>query len=119
MTDQMLKITLQAARQRRIGGSSGLEFSKLKDERQEILGKMSEALNISLSLLIDGSRTDSEGKPDHMILSRAQTEALLNYLHSQFPTLKNEQTGERSGDFIGQAALIQAFLSGKYKSADR
>ena len=79
---------------------------------------MTEALDHSLSRLIDPRRMDLEGKPDHLVLARAQRDELLEILRSQFPSLKDEQPSKRSGDFVRQAALIQSFLSGKYKPAD-
>ena len=80
---------------------------------------MTDAVNLSLLLLIDERRFDVEGKPDHMILTASQRNELLDYLYSEFPPLKNELAGKPGYDFVKQAALIQSFLSGPYKSSDR
>jgi len=118
MADQVLKLALQEPVQRRMGRSTGAEFSELKQKRQQTLGHMTEVLNISLLLLLDGSRPDSQGRLEHLVITQAQKDALLNYLYSRFPALKS-QKGERSGDFLKQAALIHSFLSGTYKPADK
>ncbi len=119
MTNQMLKFNLEDARKQTPDILTAKALSELKDRRQELLRRTAEALTISLSLLVDGTRTNPDGKPDHMILSRAERDELLEYLHAQFPNLANEQAGSSSGDFVQQAVLIQSFLSGAYKPADR
>jgi hypothetical protein len=119
MTNQMLKLDLEDSRKRTPDILTAKALSDLKDRRQELLQRTAEALNISLSLLVDGTRTDPDGKPDHIILSRAERDELLDYLHVQFPNLTNERTGGSSDNFVQQAALIRSFLSDKYKPADR
>jgi hypothetical protein len=118
MTDQMLRINMLETMQTKTGGSTYVEFSKMMKRRQEIVEKMADALIDSLVQLIDPRRMDPDGKPDHLILTREQRDALLDNLQSEFPNLKLEQTSERSGDFVKHAALIQSFLSGDYKPAD-
>jgi hypothetical protein len=118
MTDETLKIALQSTLQRRVGENTQT-LPELHNQRQGNLGRIGQVLEISLSLLIDESRTDSQGKPDHMILSQEQKDELMDFLHSQFPELKGGQVGKYSGDFVKQAALVEAFLAGKYKPADR
>lgn len=119
MNNQMLKLNLEDARKRTPDILTAKALSELKDRRHELLQRITEALNISLSLLVDGTRANTDGKPDHIILSRAERDELLEYLHAQFPNLTNEQAGGSSDDFVQQAALIQSFLSGSYKPADR
>ncbi len=119
MTNQMLKLNLEDSRKRTPDILAAKALSELKDRRQELLQRITEALNISLSLLVDGTRKNPDGKPDHIILSREERDELLDYLHARFPNLANEQAGGNSGDFVQQAALIQSFLSGEYKPADR
>jgi hypothetical protein len=118
MTDEMLRIALQSTVRRRVGESTRT-LPQLRSKRLEILGQIGEVVNLSLLQLIDESRTDLQGKPDHLILTKAQQDELLDYLHSQFPTLKIKQTDMPTGDFVKQAALIESFLAGKYKPADR
>ena len=111
MSNEMLGITMQASMQRKVGGSTRVQLSDLRDRRQEIMRNMTDALNVSLSLLVDRSHTDSEGKPDRLILTREQRISLRDYLHSQFPTLSDEKPAEPSDDFIKQAALIRSYLN--------
>ncbi len=119
LADEMLRLTLMASMQRNPWRLSGTEFPKLIARRQKILGDMADALNLSLLLLIDERRFDVEGKPDHMVFTASQRDELLNYLYSEFPSLKNVQAGKPGYNFVKQAALIQSFLSGPYKSSDR
>jgi hypothetical protein len=119
MDNQMLSISLQKSLRRSMGASPLLQLSRLLDKRREILGNMKEALNLSLLLLIDEGRTNAEGKPDHLILKKAEIGGLLDYLHARFPTLKNSrEVGGLSGDFVEQAASIQMFFDSGYRPAD-
>lgn len=118
MSDQMLGITLQKSLQRVNGPSPQLQFSKLMAKRQEILAKMTDALKLSLALLIDENRTDTQGKLDHLVLSKAQIKEILDYMYARFPSLNDDKREDRSGNFIKQAALIQTFLTGSYRPAD-
>jgi hypothetical protein len=119
MTNQMLKLNMLETMQRKGGGSTYIEYSRMRKRRQEIIENMKEALNVSLTLLIDPRRMDLDGKPDHLILSWAQINDLQEFLRAQFPSLKDEQTSKGSDEFVKQAALIQSFLSGIYKPADK
>jgi len=112
MSNQMLGINLQKSLQRLNRTSPQRQLSELMGKREEILRNMIEALNLSLGLLIDDDRTNAEGKPDHLILSHAQVKDLLEYLYVRFPALKESQEVVPSGDFVKQAASIQAFLTG-------
>ncbi len=112
MTNEMLGITMQSSLRGSV--STRPQLLKLKDKRQEIIQNMNEALNLSLSLLIDQKHTDAQGRPDRLILTHEQKISLTDYLHSRFPTLSDETSIGHSDDFIKQAALIQSFLSGNY-----
>ncbi len=116
MSDEMLGITLRQA----LPGTDGApaQLSDWRDRRQSILRNMTDALNLSLSLLIDHSHTNPQGELNHMILTRAQKSSLLEYLNSRFPTLGGQESASHSGDFAAQATMIQAFLAGNYKTAD-
>ncbi len=119
MSNQMLGISLQKTLSRTNGTSPQLQLSRLMDKRREILRNMTDALNLTLSLLVDSGRMDSEGKPDHLVLRNAEIRDLLRYLYARFPTLKNgQEVGEPSGDFAKQAASIEAFFSSGYRPAD-
>ena len=118
MTDEMLRLNMVETMHRKTGGSTYVEFSQMIKRRQEIVEKMTDALIESLVDLIDPRRMDVDGKPNRLILTRDQIDALLENLQSAFPNLKLEQSSSRSGDFAKQAALIQSFLSGDYKPAD-
>lgn len=119
MSDQMLGITLQKSLRRVNGLSPQRQFAMLMDRRKEILGKMTDALNLSLMLLVDESRTDEQGRLDHLVLRKAQIKELLDYMYARFPSLHEDNKKDaRSGSFIKQAALIQAFLTGSYRPAD-
>jgi hypothetical protein len=119
MSNQMLAISLQKSLGKTIATAPRLQLSRLLDKRREILGKMEDALNQSLALLIDDNRTNAEGKPDHLILRNAELKELLKYLYARFPTLQDShESGGPSGDFIKQAASIQAFLNSGYRPAD-
>ncbi len=117
MDNQMLQMILQGTRDKD-GTATRARLSEWKNRRRDILDKMAAAVDFSLSLLVDHSRTDAEGNPGHMILTKAQRDALLNYLISKFPSLDKEKRTAHYGDLIEQAALIQSFLTGKYKPAD-
>ena len=117
LTDQMLGIVLQGTRDR-TGASTRAVFLQWKLKRQETMNNMTQALNISLSLLVDESRKNADGKPDHLILTRTQRDGLLNYLTSKFPSLEKEKKIKHSGDFMEQVLLIQSFLTGNYKPSD-
>jgi hypothetical protein len=111
MTNEMLGITIRASMLRNTGGAfSRSQLSDLKRRRQEILKNMTDALNLSLSLLVDQSHKDAQGKPDRLILTHTEKISLLDYLHSQFPTLSYEKAVGYS-DFATQAALIESFLN--------
>ncbi len=119
MSDQMLGINLQKSLEKVSGPSPQLQLSRLMDTRREILKNMSDALNLTLGLLVDAGRTNTEGKPDHLILRQAQIKDLLDYLQARFPVLKdNQKTAGLSGDFVKQAASIQAFLTSGYRPED-
>ncbi len=110
MTNEMLGITMQASMRRKGGTTARAQLSDLRNRRQEIVRNMTDALNVSLSLLVDRSHTDAEGKADRLILTHAQKMSLIDYLHSQFPSLSYEKAIGGS-DFIKQAALIESFLN--------
>ncbi len=116
MSNEMLGINLQKTLQDADGPQRRL--SMLLAKRQETLRDMREALNLTLGLLVDDGRTNAEGKPDHLILSRAQIRGALDYLYARFPALKDSQGAMASGDFAKQAALIKVFLSSGYLPAD-
>ncbi len=118
MSNQMLGINLQEALQPVNGPSPQRQFSTLLEKRQDLFKGMMDALNLSLGLLIDDGHTNAEGKPDRLILKKAQVEDLLDYLYDRFPSLKDSQVAPPSGDFAKQAAYIQSFLKGNYKPAD-
>ncbi len=111
MTNEMLGITMQASVHGKSAGvSTRSQLSELKGKRQEILQNMTDALNLSLSLLVDRSHTDPEGKSDRLILTHAQKISLMDYLRSEFPTLSYEKAIGHS-DFVKQAALIESYLN--------
>ena len=116
MTNDMLGITMQSSIHRNAGNSTRYQLSELKKKRDEIIRNMNDAVNVSLSLLLDPSHRDQDGKPDLLILTRAQRIALMDYLHSQFPSLADKKIVEPSDDFTKQAALIQSFMAGNYDS---
>ncbi len=118
MSDQMLGINLQKALDTVNGVSPQRQLSQLLEERQKILQGITDAVNLSLDLLIDNGHVNEQGKPDHLILKKAQIEDLLDYLYQYFPSLKDNHGPEPSSDFVKQAALIQSFLTGSYKPAD-
>jgi hypothetical protein len=118
MSNQMLGINLQKTLSRLNGPSPQRQLSALMEERQTLLQDMELSLNLSLDLLVDTDRKDADGKPDHFILQKAEIRDLLEYLYSRFPTLKDIQGSRPSGDFVKQAASIQAFLTSSYKPAD-
>ena len=103
MTNEMLGAMMQSAMR---SGSAQHQLSELKDKRQGILRNMTDALNVSLSLLVDQSHTNSEGKHD-LLLTRTQKSSILDFIRSHFPSRSYTQD-----DFTKQAALIQSFLSG-------
>jgi hypothetical protein len=118
MSDQMLGINLQKFLQKATGSSPQRQLSTLLERRQEILHKMEEALDQVLLSLIDESRTNEEGKCDHLILSKGEVNDLLNCLDTHFPTLKNSEKLVPTGNFLKQAAFIQIFLTSSYKPAN-
>ena len=118
MSNQMLGITLQKSLQRVKGPSPQAQFSKLMERRREILAKMTDALKLSLALLVDENRTDAQGNLDHLVLSKAQIKEILDYMYTRFPSLNDDKKDDRPGNFIKQAAMIQAFLTGAYRPAD-
>jgi hypothetical protein len=117
MTGDMLQILLQGT-SRSNRTSTQVRYSQWMNKRQKTLGDMVQALEFSLSLLVDEGRKDPEGNPDHLILTGAQRDTLLNYLSSKFPALEDERKVKHSGDFLEQVILIHSFLTGKYKPAD-
>jgi hypothetical protein len=117
MTDQLLGIILQGTQDRDQGATRD-RFAQWKSRRRDLLAKMTEALNVSLSLLVDERRRNADGKADRMILTQAQRDDLLMYVNSKFPALEKEKKIGHSGDFIEQALLIQSFLTGGLKPAD-
>ncbi len=117
MDNQLLGIILEGTRDWN-GPSTRTRFSEWKNKRRGVLDQMTVAVNFSLSLLVDQSRKDAAGNPDHMILTKEQRDALLYDLDSKFPSLVQNKNDSRSGDFIEQAALFQSFLTGKYKPSD-
>jgi len=118
MSDQMLGISLQQFMRKVDGPSPQRQLSALMSKRQEIFQGMADAVALSLSLLIDEDRRNEEGKPDHLILRKADIADLLDYLNARFPEVKGSQSAQRSGDFTKQAASIQSFLAGSYRPAD-
>jgi hypothetical protein len=117
LDDEMLRIILQGVWDKD-GTSSRDRLAEWKSERRDTLDRMKTAINFSLSLLVDKSRTDGEGNPDHLVLTKTQRDDLLSYLNARFPELGRGGNRGRVGDFAGQAMLIQSFLTGKYKPAD-
>ncbi len=117
MSNQMLGLNLQMSLHKINGPSPQRQLSMLLEKRQQILGDMTSALNLTLDLLIDEDRPNAQGKPDHLILKKEQVNDLLDYLSTRFPALRDSQVGI-SGDFAKQAALIQKFLTGGYRPAD-
>ncbi|HYK90201.1 MAG TPA: hypothetical protein VE398_15605 [Acidobacteriota bacterium] len=115
MTNEMLGIAMQASMQSRSWAPTA-QLSELKQKRQGIIQNMTDALNLSLSLLLDQNHTDPEGKPDLLILTRDQRTSLMDFLRLKFPTLSDEKGSGHSDDFIKQAAVIQSFLAGNYSS---
>ena len=118
MSNEMLGIVLQGAAWKGARNSIPDQLAQWKGKRQKILDLMNEALNVSLSMLVDQGGGDAEGKTDHLILSHAQRVDLLDYLHSQFPALTHEGFEEASSGFTKQAALIQSLLTGKNQAAE-
>ena len=117
MSNQILGINLQMAVQKWNGPSPQRQFTELLKTRQEIIQKMTDALNLSLGLLVDEDRKNAEGQPDHLILTQSDVKKLLEYLYERFPDLKNSQA-TLSGDFTKQAAIIKSFLNRGYKTVD-
>ena len=118
MTDQMLRLSLMETIRQRAGLSTEDELNQLKNRRKELLDYMPLAVDASLALLLD-SRLDADGKHDHLLLTAAQRDGLLNYLYARFPILKISMTGSDPGNFTQQVARIQSFLSGRYKPSDQ
>ncbi len=120
MTDEMLGITLQSSLSKNNRASAMVRLSDWKARRQEILRNMTDALNVSLSLLLDQSHADANGKPDRLVIAREQKVSLLNYLRSEFPSLWDEnRVSDSDDDFTRQAALIRSFLDGSDKDMAR
>ncbi len=111
MSDEMLGITLRESFSSATDLSARVELSNWNARRQGILKNMTDAVNLSLSLLI---RTDADGKTSD-ILGPEERHSLLTYLNSQFPVGGGPGTIGYSDDFVKQAALIRSFLSGGYK----
>ncbi len=111
MSDEMLGINMREGFSNG-AGSARVQLSDWSARRQEILRNMTDAVNLSLSLLI---RDDAEGKPTELILSPEERHSLLGYLNSLFPVGENTGAIGYSGDFTKQAALIRSFLSGGYR----
>jgi|WetSurMetagenome_2_1015567.scaffolds.fasta_scaffold70191_3 hypothetical protein len=118
MSNEMLGISLQKSLQRFSGPSPQRQFARLMNRREETLRKMTEALNLSLSLFVDDGRLNAEGKPDHLRITKQEVKDLLAFLYSRFPVLQDKKEGANSGEFTKQAELIQKFLTGGYTSAD-
>ncbi len=114
MSDEMLGINLRSAYPSSTGPSERIELAKWSGKRQEILNNMTDALNVSLSLLI---RPGGEGQPGILILTPEERRSLLDYLDSQFPATAGQGATGRAGDFAKQAALIRSFLRNGYKLA--
>ncbi len=112
MSDEMLGITLRESFPNDIGLSARVELSDWSARRQEILKNMTDAVNLSLSLLI---RTNADGQPGNMILTQEQRNSLLDFLNLKFPSLGERDKVAPSGDFVKQATLIRSFLSGNDK----
>ncbi len=103
MPDEMLGIALREAYP---AGSGSPTRADLSNRRQEILRRISDAVNSSLLLLI---HTDAEGKPSDL-LGPEERHSLLTFLDSRFPV---RGAVGYSGDFFSeQAGLIRSFLSG-------
>jgi hypothetical protein len=117
MNDQMLEIILQGTADKSLAATRG-RLSAWNAKRKDIVKHMTESVGFSLALLIDGNRRNAEGEPDHLILTRAQRDDLVNDLNNKFPLLKNQEKTEHASDFMPQAALFRSFLLGKYRPAD-
>ncbi len=114
MSDEMLGISMRAGfPDNNAGPTARLQLSDWSGRRQKILRNMTDAVNLSLSLLI---RTNAEGQPTNMILTHEQRNSLLGFLDFKFPSLGDREKVEHSGDFVKQAALIRSFLAGNDRS---
>ncbi len=102
MTNETLGITMQSAMRNSRAASTRAQTRELNDKKQEILRNMTDALNVSLSLLVDRNH--------ELLLTRPQRLSILDYLHTHFPALADGKGGEQD-DFTKQAALVQSFLS--------
>ncbi len=102
-SDEMLGIKMRGGFS--TGQSALIDLTKWNARRQEILKNMTDAVNLSLLLLI---RKGGEGESSQIILGQEERHSLLTYLDSLFPV-----TGAigNSVDFTKQAALIRSFLS--------
>jgi len=119
MSNEMLGISLQKSLQKIRGPSPQRQFTNLMARRQDTLRKMTDALTRSLSLLVDDSRKNAAGKPDHLLITKREIMDLLAFLYTRFPALREKKEGVSSGEFTRQAALIQKFLTdNRYTPAD-
>ncbi len=107
MSDQMLGINMREGLSS--GASASIERTHWNARREEILKGMTDAVKLSLLLLM---RNGGEGEASHIILTQEERHSLLTYLNSQFPV--SGALGN-SVDFAKQAALIRSFLSGGYE----
>jgi hypothetical protein len=118
MSDQMLGINLQKFIKKAIGSSPQRQLSTLMDKRQETINTMAAALIYTLKMFIDESRTNAEGKPDHLLFDKDAVAALLEYLRDRFPELKNNKGVKPASEFLKEAALIELFLTSGFKAAN-
>ncbi len=116
MTDEMLGITLRESLSTHDPAAIRLQLSDLERRRHETLQNMTDALNLSLSLLLAQDHADPGGEQDRLILTHGQKMSLVDYLHNQFPSLSDRKSAEQSDDFIKQAAVIDSFLAGDHNS---
>ncbi len=118
LSNEMLQIVMRGSLSGRGRNSQWEELVRWNKKRQEILGQISDALNVSMSSLIDESRTNPDGKHDHLLFSLQQRDALLKYLYTHFPSLADEKKVEHSEPFVDQASLIKSFLTGDLRPSD-
>ncbi len=117
MTDEMLGITLRESLSTHDPAAIRLQLSDLERRRHETLQNMTDALNLSLSLLLAQDNADPGGeREDGLILTHAQKMSLEDYLHSQFPSLSERKSVDQSDDFIKQATVIESFLASAHNS---
>ncbi len=118
MSNEMLGIVLQGATWKGAQSYTRDQLTEWRAKRQKILGGMTDALEVSLSMLVEHSNGGAEEKADHLVLSNPQRIEILNHLRSRFPALTHEGLTESSSDFTKQAALIQSLLAGQNQTVE-